>query len=194
MSNVNTKTGIRFGVISGMTAFWLEGDIRQSGDDLSFQEFKDELSAKVSSALAGVVEDYTSSRIERLTDACDVDSIVESLLDAGLSDNYECDEPEYDYADSDGNSYHLSHLGGAAIIYCCQTKYVMRCRQCSPCVPGAGDLDNYDENGTPCYCPDPDSWGDEGTKFRFEQKPIRIGENDLIELIPIESDEESDNE
>jgi hypothetical protein len=60
-------------------------------------------------------------------------------------------------------SYQVSSLGGAPLIWVFKSPYVTPCRQCSPCVPNAGNLDDMMELGAHnclAYCMDPEEIDD----------------------------------
>ena len=61
-------------------------------------------------------------------------------------DYCEIDEPIIE-AEADGVQVRLSWLGGAAHLWVFKSPHVASCRACSPCAPGAGDLDSKCEPG-----------------------------------------------
>jgi hypothetical protein len=83
----------------------------------------------------------------------DYDELVVSLLDAGLNDYLEFDEPDYDWAEQTDHGmvkYHLSWLGGAILVWVNESPWVIGCRQCSPCVPNAGNLEDPGDDTANC--------------------------------------------
>lgn len=156
--NTNEQTGIPYGVISGNNVPELFDDICTFGDDLTFENWKLEIRDRILGAVRDVVDDYCHSP-EQIVDESTADDIVETLLDSGLNDSYECDESRYSYK---YNSPHgkvrivTSYLGGAPLIYVIESPYVAECRMCSPCVPNAGDLDNLTADGSYTYCLPPE--------------------------------------
>lgn len=92
----------------------------------------------------------------------EIEEIYEEVLEEG-AESYSCEEPEHEY--TDGATHYLrGHLGGAALIWVTQSLYVTPCRTCSPCVPGAGDLDSTcppEQANNLAYCPPPEDWIDE---------------------------------
>lgn len=95
-----------------------------------------------------------------------VDSVMSALQDADYFTGGDGCEDVYEYEDG-GFSYHLSSLGGAAMIWVFKGPYATYCRACSPCCPGAGDCDNFtDEDGGNCfaYCLDPQDIEDDADK------------------------------
>lgn len=142
MSNVNTATGIRYGVISANSVPDLYDEITTNGESLNWRAHI----AEAESRVAALLEELGASRAER-----EAKDIVSNLDWDGI----EFDEQDYEYTDSDGNQFQLSHLGGAPLIWCIKTSSVVHCRSlCSPCVPNAGDLDSgivSAEDGYECY-------------------------------------------
>ena len=51
----------------------------------------------------------------------------------------------------DGLCLELSYLGGAPLVWVFKSPHTTLARPCSPCCPGAGDLDNKDATGIPTY-------------------------------------------
>jgi len=173
-ANVNTETGIPYGVVNGNNVPYLIDEIQTSGDDLSYAAFKRELRETVAAALRGVVENHTGKECAaRIVESVDCDEIVESLLDSGLNDRIEIDESEYAHETTVsvdiGNGaadckvkYLQGWLGGAPLIWILESPYLAYAPVCSPCVPNAGDLDNMGDDGETggilCYCAPPDDF------------------------------------
>jgi hypothetical protein len=175
MVNVNKETEIRYGVTNGHNAQWLLDVIYDNGDDLTYAAYKQEMLKQIKSildemneeSLALFVWEHTRYNVEdAIIEAKDIleeqggdtttDSDAEGVFDRlELNENYECDEAEYSYTDSDGNQFLLGYLGGAPLIWCIKTNRIVRVKSlCSPCVPNAGDLDSGltdDDSGYACY-------------------------------------------
>jgi hypothetical protein len=157
MQNTNTQTGIRYGVLSGNNVPDLLDDIIANGDNLTYNAWKEELAEKIKGAVARAIGDYTR-HAERVAKRIDYAEIVESLLDNGLADEYEAEEEEYEYEyDTPLGKVKLQvgWLGGAPLLWVVESPYCANCKGCSPCVPGAGDLDSPGGN-VECYCLPPD--------------------------------------
>ena len=168
MPNYNEKTGIPYGVISGNNVPDLADDIFSSGDSLTYAAWKQELGEKISGAIQGAIQDYTCHP-EKIVKGIDVAEIVDSLLDSGLGDDYQQEEEEFEYSYDTPQgkvSLLLGWLGGASIIWVIDSPYVANCAGCSPCVPGAGDLDTPEKDGIECYCLPPDDMPEEWTGKR----------------------------
>jgi len=177
MANVNTKTGISYGVVNGNAVPYLLDEIFSSGESLTYAAARADLIEKIRGALEQIADDSGAfgDRIKRIADACDPEEIAQAMLDAGLADHWEFDEEEHEYSESTefGEVHYLqSYLGGAPLIWITESPYVAYARGCSPCVPGAGDLDNLmdADNGDLCYCCPPDCFrndndDDDGEQF-----------------------------
>jgi hypothetical protein len=127
MANYNEKTGIRYGVISpnSISGFALD-DIYQEGTDPHYEYGKTEMIK----SLSAICEEYGF-------DIKDVD--IDSFENA-YSDHYPGnDDGQMDYSDSE---YDLHVSGDNFGIFVMRSPYYTYCRNCSPCAPGAGDLDN----------------------------------------------------
>ena len=163
MPNYNEKTGIPYGVISGNNVPDLADDIFSSGDSLTYAAWKQELGEKISGAIQGAIQDYTCHP-EKIVEGIDIAEIVDSLLDSGLGEDYQAEEEEFQYSYDTPNgkvSLLLGWLGGASIIWVIDSPWFANTAHCSPCVPGAGDLDSPVENGLECYCLPPDDMPEE---------------------------------
>ena len=163
MPNYNEKTGIPYGVISGNNVPDLADNIFSAGENLSFQGYKKDLAEKIKGAIVGAISD-SSFHPEKVVEGLDIADIVETLMDNGLGDDYQGEEEEYSYSYDTPNgkvSLLLGWLGGASIIWVIDSPWFANTAHCSPCVPGAGDLDSPVENGLECYCLPPDDMPEE---------------------------------
>lgn len=153
-------------------------------NEIEESEARDQLANKIRDAIKDVIDDVCF-RPEEKTEDLDVEGLVEAVIekDELKDEDYEtllselendglwdsgCDEGEHNYEheyDTPDGKVHMlvQWLGGAPLIWVCESPWVARCRRCSPCVPGAGDLDRPDESGMVAYClpPDdmPEGWG-----------------------------------
>lgn len=125
MPNLNPTTGIAYGTI-------YLNDL----PDWVFDEFQDH---GVNLTARAAEEEYRSEN----PDASDAD------MDR-FWDHYEGSEECY-ALERDGMKLELSYLGGAALIFVLESPSTTRARPCSPCVPGAGDLNSKDASGIECY-------------------------------------------
>jgi hypothetical protein len=143
MPNVNPKTGLAYGVISTRHTPYLLEDIQSHGNNVTMENRRKECRQR----LRNVVCDYSSN----------VDEVVEDMMDV-LDDYAEHygEEDEYE-AELEGTKYLLSWLGGAPLIWVIDSEWACYCNPCSPCVPGAGDLDTL-EGSTLAHCMPPEEW------------------------------------
>jgi len=124
LPNVNPETGIRYGVVA-----------LNSLEDWVYEEFElhgKNLTAEYALAESGVDQDDD-----------------EALQD--FWDDYYPEEEEYELETHDGLKLGLSYLGGAALVWVFESPVTTEARECSPCVPGAGDLDNQETGAFTCY-------------------------------------------
>lgn len=97
----------------------------------------------------------------------DLADILWDAIEQDISENYQCEDQSYELLEHEGTDeechYMLSSLGGAPLLFVCKSPVITKVRSlCSPCVPGAGDLDSgYDEDGYECYGV-PEEWEEEG--------------------------------
>jgi hypothetical protein len=146
-SNVDKKTGIRYGVISQH------------------------------SVMPEAMEDFEQDYGEPTCHKCGnpaVDSSDPSVSDADWNSgkDYACKDCEItfwsDYAFSeeslgfsyDKDGYQLTNCLDSD-IFVLKSPYYTTAQFCSPCVPGAGNLDNFESDGVKTYCLGHD-WFDEG--------------------------------
>lgn len=156
MSNYNSETGYPYGVISGNSVPEVLDDIISNGTDETFESVKTELRDNLLSAVHRALEDI-HFHPEKLFTEDDATELLESF--DGLWDYWECDEHSYSHeydCDLGKVSVGISHLGGAPLIWVFSSPYVIPCRQCSPCVPGAGDMDNATADGSYAHCLPPE--------------------------------------
>lgn len=199
-ANINVETGIAYGVVSGNSVPYLLDDIFSSGDSLTYAAYKEELAEDVSRALENVLENRARGAKD-IVEGIDIDEIVESLLDSGLNDQIEFDEEEHEYSETvivDGAErevhYLQSFLGGAPLIWVTESPYLARAAGCSPCVPGAGDLDSIygpGDEGTFCYCIPPDAFNSEDESAdRYEiVETVEVGGKTYKVVAKIEAQE-----
>jgi len=90
------------------------------------------------------------------------DNYIKELEAAGKTEEeieemvefYESDNDTYEYK-ADGYEIITSGLG----LFVIHSPYTTTCKFCSPCCPGAGDLDNCIDDGVETYCLGPE-WFD----------------------------------
>jgi hypothetical protein len=134
MPNFDEKTGIRYGVISphNISSFALD-DIYQNGTDPQYESAKEEFENGLKSAIKEFCDNNSNMRLDDRH--IDIDVIMDQW-----NDHFENDGSGImDYSDSE---YDLHVSGDNFGIFVMKSPYYTYCRGCSPCAPGAGDLNN----------------------------------------------------
>lgn len=133
-ANIDPDTGIRYGVISGNT---LDGDILSkmmiSGTNLTYEHAYEDEKKDLESSLAD------PEALDYVVDPDDREACVEKRLER-WSENWEADECTYEGV-YETIKYRISWLGGAPLVWALGPLMGWAERLCSPCVPGAADLD-----------------------------------------------------
>jgi len=125
MTNTNPKTGIAYGVVAlNSLAEWVTDEFMDRGVNLTSTAAFDEFTLENPDADEAAIQDFW--------------------------DGYMAEEEEYELH-ADGMHLLLGHLGGASLVWVLESPVTTRARPCSPCVPGAGDLDNKSDGGIECY-------------------------------------------
>ena len=126
ITNTNTETGIRYGVVSlNSLADWVSDEFFNNGTNETEVE-----------ALA----DWKAEN----PDATDDD-------EQEFWETAEFEECNYSLKTDDGLKLELSYLGGAALIWVLESPHIAQVSLCSPCVPNAGDLNSKNSGGFDCY-------------------------------------------
>ncbi len=131
VANVNSETGIRYGVIQGNHASLLLEEIFQNGTNESFEGHKRDLISDLSHWLKqhGQRDDFA-------------DEMAKDCVEELEWDDYQAEEECYSYSDA-GAEFLVSWLGGAPLIWVTKSPRIVAVKSlCSPCVPNAGDLDS----------------------------------------------------
>lgn len=132
-ANKNTETGIRFGVISihSVNPDAVE-DIYAHGENLSHKQFIEEQKLKIERSLTDALEDFSidEDKIKQLAET------VFDDIEQDINDRYEENNDTYLYK-KDGYIIQTSELG----LIILESPYFTYTQFCSPCVPGAGNLD-----------------------------------------------------
>lgn len=129
MPNYDETTGIRYGVISphSIRSFALE-DIYEKGTDPQYEEAKEEITRDIKTVL-----DRHGFSVGQ------IDEVLTPVIDI-FNEDYQPDGSGImDYSD---NEYTLHVSGDNFGIFVMKSPYYTYCRGCSPCAPGAGDLDS----------------------------------------------------
>ena len=181
MPNFDEKTGIRYGVISphniGQNS---EYDLYGGPNctDPYYESGKKELEEKIDSFFLD---------IGNLSD-----EVKESLKDQIITEwfvGYENPDGAMDYSDKD---YDLHVSGDNFGIFVMKSPYYTYCRDCSPCAPGAGDLNapvdipefTEMDNGDRALCLGPE-WFDQDNDQYSRKIPYRVFRvSDDSEVLP----------
>jgi hypothetical protein len=161
MTNCNPQTGIRYGVIAfNSLASWAYDDLwyGPNARDLTYEDALEELKADAQKAYGDYLEQAETAAaeadpgmssedrakfVETWFDdnniAFDEEVFVEIYRDQ-YRDRIEIDEPVIE-GEVDGVKYRISWLGGAPLLWVFEGPLGVANRLCSPCVPGAADLD-----------------------------------------------------
>lgn len=166
MTNTNPETGIRYGVIymnsldpDVANELWGYGSTQVR--DLSYEAALKFLQREIQEE-ADNIEDEASIAIEERgynTDR-EYEDLLEEEIEAAygrrgydsredfidgeierLSDRIEIDEPMIQ-GEMDGVEYEISWFGGAPLLWVIKGPIGLANKLCSPCVPGAADLDS----------------------------------------------------
>lgn len=175
--NTNPETGIRYGIISAnsLNLDLLDTLLYAVGTELSFIETKNEVRLNLEREadaleeevhIAVAEEDYamlsSESYMERRTlEAYEAagflgrEDFIETQLEQAMQDYY-CEEPEtaFEYQGVTGRT---TWLGGAMLVWIFNSPHVSTFDLCSPCVPGACNLDSPNPDGYGGYTV-PNDW------------------------------------
>lgn len=140
-SNVDKETGIHFGVISANSLFNCGEEFFDNAEDLSYKAAVKAQKAKIKSFLSD--ELYVRDRL--------IDSMVSDVWDIveeSFNDTYENDNPDWRYS-KDGLIIETCLDYDLVVL---KSPYYTYAQFCSPCVPGAGNLDHPIDGGAKTYC------------------------------------------
>ena len=155
--NIDSETGIPYGIIHANNLPELYDEIISMGESVTFREFRNQVLCELASSISCILSEHGIS-------LSDPETAAEEIFDSADMNCWECDEEEYEY-ELDGVKILLSYLGGAALIWVIESPYVAPCKQCSPCIPHGGDLDNPDCEGSNAYSLPPE-WLEENESLQ----------------------------
>jgi hypothetical protein len=150
MTNRDPDNNIRYGVISRNSVIECGQDVYDNGENLSYKAFEGRVKSAIRSALSDFYSDHKlghgNSRLDRA-----VESAFDSLDD--LCEQYQEDNDSYRY-EKDGYIIETCLDNDFTII---KSPYFTFAQFCSPCVPGACNLDSPldhipDDGSNGCYC------------------------------------------
>jgi hypothetical protein len=150
--NLDHATGIRFGYMSGRDIFDLIDDVQTQGDSIEYENLKEQVRKDLANALSEYLNDKDVADLS--------EEFVGEVMNAN-SFSVEFDEERHRLikgpAEDPTMLLQTSYMGGGLCLWVMKSQFVTWCQLCSPCVPGAGDLDlpSTPEDGYATYCPDP---------------------------------------
>jgi hypothetical protein len=156
-TNHNPDTGIAYGYISANA---LDPDIvdelQMDGTDVYYEPALDDYQQDLS--INPVLQDEACEDAGTKRDDLNENELRAQALayirgrwsgskwEQEFNDSYQPDEPVHE-GEKDGVKYRTSWLGGALNVWIFESPFTGRFQQCSPCVPGAANLDNPDPDG-----------------------------------------------
>lgn len=148
--NRDRETGIRYGIISqeSVSCYTIE-DILSNGDDLGFAHMKQEAKDAVARAIASAIDDYGQIG--------DPDELAHEIIENSV-EWHDCDESG-PYAFEEGDLKVQTTSDNNLWVF--KSPFYTRAQFCSPCVPGAGNLDTFCPDGPKTYCL-PADWFEDG--------------------------------
>ena len=146
-TNIDHKTGIRYGVISqnAVTPEALD-DIITRGTDVGFENMRDQAKNDLARAIASAIDPYG-----QLHDPDDPDELAAEILDD--VEWHCCDESGPWEFEGEGYFVKLAQDGDVWVL---KSPFYTHAQFCSPCAPGAGHLGSPCEDGPKTYCLGPD--------------------------------------
>jgi hypothetical protein len=151
--NRDHETGIRYGIISQNSMDQeLLIDIYNTGEDLGFADDKTNLLDELKNAIIGAIEEYGDIDEDEAFRAAGeiVDSDLFVWHDRDESGPYLYEEPGLKVQTTSDNN-----------LWVFKSPFYTRAQFCSPCVPGAGNLDTFCPDGPKTYCL-PADWFEDG--------------------------------
>jgi hypothetical protein len=186
LTNIDHESGIRYGVIHthsvGSDAL---RDVYDHGDNLTYKAAVDDARAQITHALTGVLDNlgvlpyvsrYAPTSADKQRQQSAVDAVVDSVWEAieqDWNDQYEENEDTYRY-EQDGYVIETSSLG----VFVLKSPFYTFAAFCSPCAPGAGNLDSTAGDGAKTYCLGRD-WFDEYAPCPY-QKIYRVDTHEEV--------------
>lgn len=158
LANVDKANGIRYGVIhANRMPPWFWDTVQSEGADLDYESAMSAIKDDIKSALKSALSDCSLS--------ADYDELAQTVLDS-IEIEYQsagdCTRYRYESPDKDL----IFETSSDGTIFVIKSRYYALCSYCSPCAPGAGDLES--EGGIKTYCLPVDWFNDgEGNKAPY---------------------------
>lgn len=150
--NMNSETGIHYGVIPKNDLFNCAEEFYDNAEDETFKEISDDLAHD----LKGILENWMPES--------DMQDIIDQAIER-MNENYENDHGLMIYK-KDG--YEIHGRNDDTDLFVIKSPYYTMVRECSPCAPNAGYLRDY-PGPLKTYCL-PDEWfDDEYSKCPYEK-------------------------
>lgn len=159
-TNIDMATGIRYGVISPHSLNPdAVSDIYDQGENQTYQAAVADAKAAIACVLEPVLEDlgvlpyvgkYAPRDEDKAKRATAVAAVVDDVwegIEQDWNDQYTEEDDCYLYS-RDGYVIQTSSLG----LYVIKSPFYTLTAYCSPCAPGAGNLDAPDAAGVRTYC------------------------------------------
>lgn len=170
-SNYDPETGIAYGIIAQNSVMpEALDDVMFNGEDLGFESFRQQVKEELQSAVTSVLGTYSSAE-------CSDEEAQEiyDMFDEELGEGYSMGESgPWEY--TEGN---LTVRLDETNLWVFKSAYYTKAQYCSPCMPGAGNLDTSCEDGPKAYCLGAD-WFEDG-KAPY---PIYRVDNDELVYVP----------
>lgn len=172
MTNINPQTGVRYGTIYLNSLDPNVADELFYGSqatNLSEQRAYEELKHEIERDADGIEDDVRIAIAERDYAMLSNDNLMEREVEAAFQrlgyadrDDYIDTRLELESQDMqieeptisgtlDGVKYEISWLGGAPLLFVLESPVISKAKLCSPCVPGAIDLDSPANTGYEGY-------------------------------------------
>lgn len=167
-TNIDNETGIRFGVIS-------QHSVSQAWCDNSELLYPDPVCPNCGGAVRSLAPDDDLDALEQFERGC-----ADYICDACklTADSADCIGDESIGSEIDDGEYKAVDCLDSDIMIL-KSPFYTKADFCSPCVPGAGDLNSENEDGVKAYCFGHD-WFDEG------KAPYRVfSVADDTEVLPV---------
>ena len=162
--NRDSETGIRYGMISQNSLNQdAAAEVYYNGSDLGFEENKENLKKAISAAIQSAAEEHGAS-------VNDPDEAAQEIVD------------NVEWQDSESGPFMLEADGVKVQttsnneLWVFKSPFYTKAQFCSPCVPGAGNLDCFCSDGPKTYCL-PVDW------FENEIAPYDIWSVETDELV-----------
>lgn len=169
--NRDSETGIRYGMINcnSLNQDALQ-DVYNNGEDIVFEGQKADMKMAIAIGISNAVEEHGGS-------IADPDELAAEIMDVvEWNDNYGESGPHR--YESEGVVVQTTSNNELWVF---KSPFYTKAQFCSPCVPGAGNLDCFCTEGPKTYCL-PVDW------FENEMAPYniwKVGTDELVWEIPV---------